>query len=228
MDKRVTVFVADDHLAFLEELKTLIARNECVRLVGEATDGTMAWERIKALSPELVLLDINMPGLGGLEVLERINRASLDINVVLVTSYKEKSLFDEAMALGVKGYVLKDDYVTDLPSALCSMSQGEPFVSPALLPFLGKGECDPNQGRLGRDGLEHLTPQELRILRLLADELNDRKISKQLVLSPEDITRLRERIRVKLELLDDRELLDFARRHRAELKGFKLVPQDTE
>ena len=76
--------------------------------------------------------------------------------------------------------------------------------------------------------MDSLTPQELRVLRLLADELNDRKISKQLGLSLENITILRERIRAKLELLGDGELLDFACRHRAELKGFKLIPQDME
>ena len=228
MDNLVTVFIADDHLAFLEGLKEVIAKDECVRLMGEATDGAAAWEQIVVLEPEMVLLDIDMPGLSGLEVISRINHAALAIKVILVTSYKEESLFDRAMELGVNGYVLKDDYVLDLPQALRSVSQGEPFVSPAILPFKQKREHRRSRASRKGDGLDDLTPQELRILRLLADNLRDRVISRRLSVSIEKLVAHREQIVAKLELPNDDALLEFARNRRTTLKGFKLIPQDQE
>ena len=221
-----TVFIADDHLVFLEDLKTLIDRNARLQLVGAATDGDSTWERISVLKPTIALLDVSMPGLSGLEIADRIRKRDLAVKVIIITSFKEESLFNRAMNLGVCGFVLKDDCALDLPRALRSVSEGGTFLSPDIEPFQLRREQEHERAARKPGGLDDFTPQELRLLRLLTEDLRDKEICKQLKLSIKDVLALRKRIGAKLGLTHERELLAYALGHRTELEGFKLISHD--
>lgn len=226
MSHRATVFIADDHEVFLRDLRRVVRENIHLQLVGEASDGKVAWTRILALEPEIVLLDNSMPGLTGLEVAARIEAAKLSTKVVLVTAHKEESLFNGALDLGVQGFVLKDDYVTDLPQALRSISHSKRFFSPAVLPFLNHRNQRCKHREPSPASLETLTPRELKVLRLVADQLRNNMIARQLSRSSESIAEVRTQLVSKLDLQDEDELAQFASEHREELVSLKVIPRD--
>ena len=220
-----TIFIADDHKVFREDLKGLIADNEGFRLVGEADNGEDAWEGIDRTKPEFVLLDINMPRGGGLDVVERMDRSGLAAHIILVTAYKEESLFNRAMDLGVEGYVLKDDVVHDLPQALSEVCEGTIYLSPAVSHFREKhGPMDTDDDSEDSK-FDQMTPTELRVLRLMADSRDATFIAKRLAMTPENVQALQTRMAEKLSLEEDA-LLRFASQKRSDLKAFKLIPED--
>ena len=224
MIEQISIFVADDHLGFRQSIKDLIANNNRYFIAGEAGDGATAWEMVRVLDPEIALLDINMPGLGGLELAALIRESTLQTKVIMVTSYKEESFVSQSKDLGVSGFVLKDDFSTDLPNALRSVSRGDQFYSPAVISLLHKQSCqNENTNSLS---LERLTPSELRILRLLVDEVHESEIAKQLDISPKTVGMYQASIVEKLELDGALDLVVFAREHETELKGLRLLRKD--
>ena len=228
MEEQTTILIADDHSVFRMELKDLIARNPAYLLIGEAPDGDLAWKGISAAKPEIALLDIDMPGMTGLELAARIQKSLLEVNVILVTSYKEESLFNQAMDLGVRGYVVKDDYVADLPEALRVVRDGNTYLSPSIRSFACRCGNRSSGSKGVVAGLDELTPTELRVLRLIADDIGFREIGKRLGIGIAEVESHRDRIGAKIGLCEHREIVTFARRSRAELVGFKLFPEDAE
>lgn len=228
MNETTTIFIADDHELFRQDLKELISGNDRFRLVGEAGDGESAWEGIERINPEVVLLDINMPRVGGLEVAQRMAQGGLTSKVILVTALKEESLYQRGIDLGVKGYVLKDNLVRDLYQALDDVSSGKTYVSPAVSHFTNPMTQRPGCPEVSGAELNQLTPSELRVLRLLGDARDVKFIAKRLAMTPVDVGCLRGRIGAKLKLKNDSALLSFARERREELIGFKLISEDFE
>jgi len=224
----ITVFVADDHSIFRDCLKALIARDERYLLVGEADEGELAWRRIAESKPAIALLDINMPRGDGLGVAAQIQESNLETKVIIVTSFKDESLVNRAKEFGAVGYVLKDDYVADLPEALQAASKGEDFCSPAILPILQKRERQLGEQKLKATGLDGLTPTQLRVLRLVAEDCSRGEIAKRLTISSQSVDSHQSTISGNLQLQSSSELLIFAREHLDELRGFKLIPQDFE
>jgi DNA-binding NarL/FixJ family response regulator len=138
MENLITIVIADDHYVFREDLKSLILKNGRFRIVGEASNGKVAWEQIERLQPDIALLDINMPTVNGLVTAARIEKSPVNLKVIVVTAFKDESLFNKAMDVGVIGYVLKDNYVTDIPLALQTVGRGHPFFSDSIAPFAAK------------------------------------------------------------------------------------------
>ena len=228
MNETISTYIADDHELFREDIKGLIAGKPRFRLVGEAGDGESAWNEIKRMGPEIVLLDINMPGVGGLELAQRIKQDGLTSKVILVTALKEESLYRRGIDLGIEGYVLKDDVIRDLHQALEDVSSGRTFLSPSVSHFNKNSVRQLNCHEAAKTDLDQLTPSELRVLRLLADARDVKFIAKRLTMAPVDVGCLRGRIGAKLKLRGHSALLDFARSRREELRGFKLISEDFE
>ncbi|MDA7510467.1 response regulator transcription factor [Verrucomicrobia bacterium] len=224
----ITFFIADDHSIFRDDLKALIARDERYLLVGEADEGMLAWLKIAESKPEIALLDINMPLRNGLEVAALIQESKLETKIVIVTSYKDECLVNSAIEIGVVGYVLKDDYVSDLPDALQAASVGERFISPSLLAIVQKRDGHVEYPKSKSKGLDGLTPSQLRVLRLIAEGRNHGEIAIRLAMSTESVGSHRRSIGDRLQLQSSCELMSFAHEHLDELKGFKLIPQDFE
>lgn len=223
MENETTVLIADDHPIFRRGLSETIASAGCFEIVGEAEHGELALQMIRQRTPDLAVLDIDMPGMTGLEVAEKIQSERLPVTVVILTSYKEESIFNRAMDIGVKGYILKENAINELTNGLMAAARGETFLSPSISSFLLKRVRKLEQTQMGLDGL---TPMELRVLRLVADNLTSKEIADRLFVSPRTVDTHRNNMCRKLELRGNRGLLLFALEHREELRGFKLISGD--
>ena len=226
MDNPVTVLIADDHPIFRRGLMDTIAQANRFRVIEEVDNGQKAWQGIIKHHPRIALLDIDMPEMTGLEVAEKVQSDDLETRVVILTSYKEESFFNRAMDLGVQGYILKENAITDLVNGLVAVSLGETFLSPSISSFLLKRARKQEQAQTENAGLDELTPTELRVLHLVGENMTSKEIAKKLFISPRTVDTHRNNISGKLGLRGSRGLLLFALDHRDELRSFKLFRGD--
>ncbi len=226
MGDLIKIFIADDHPIFRCGLKETIEKTRQFEILGDADHGEKAFKSILELNPDIVVLDVDMPGMSGLDIAEQLKGAAPRIKVVILTSYREESFFNRAMDLGVKGYILKENAINDLTDGLLSVSRGEIYLSPSISSFLLKRAQRNERAASKNTGFDSLTPSELRVLRLVADNLTSKEIAKKLFISPRTVDTHRNNICTKLGLRGSRGLLMFALEHRDELIGFKLFPSD--
>lgn len=225
MEATIKLFIADDHPIFRCGLRDSLGTSERFQILGEAEDGDEALKQIMLLRPEIAVLDIDMPGLSGLDIAQRIGKEAPDMKIVMLTSYKEESFFNRAMDLGVQGYVLKENAINDLTNGLLAVARGEVFLSPSISSFL-LNRIRKIEGQQAKNkGLESLTPTELRVLCLVAENCTSKEIGKRLFISPRTVDTHRNNISGKLALRGSRGLLLFALEHKEELKGFKMFSE---
>ncbi len=188
--RAITAVVADDHPAVLEAVAEFLTLSG-VEVVGRARDGEEALERILERKPRIALVDVRMPGLGGIELARRLQRQAPDTAVLLYTGYGDQALLTEALDAGVAGFVLKEAPMDDLVRAVESVAAGSTYVDPVLagtLAFSAAGGTTPK-----------LTQRERDVLRLLADGLSNEEIGKRLFISAETV---RTHVRKAMEKLD--------------------------
>ena len=128
----ITVLIADDHPIFRRGLCDIIAGDSSLRLVGEAADGEQAWRLIQKLQPAVAVLDVHMPKRSGIQLGRLLSRQRLPVELIILTMDAEEALLNEALNLGVKGYLLKETAVTDLLKAIHRVAGGDCYISPAL------------------------------------------------------------------------------------------------
>jgi two-component system, NarL family, nitrate/nitrite response regulator NarL len=178
-NERVRVYVADDHPVYREGLVRAIRERPDLELVGEASDGREALPEIKKLEPDVAVLDVRMPGLDGMEVLNAIKREELPTRVVFLSAYVESDLVYRAIAMGAGAYLSKEADRAAIFDAVAAVARGEAFLSPEIQTGLTA------QIRM-REATARpvLTPREREILRLTADGRSAPEIAGQLHLSP--------------------------------------------
>jgi DNA-binding NarL/FixJ family response regulator len=162
-----------------------------VNIVGRAETGTDALEKIAALKPQVALLDVRMPELGGIEIARQAVRKSPDTAIILYTGYGDRALLTEALDAGARGFVLKEAPLDDLLRAVKVVAGGGPYVDPVLAGVLASAAAT--------DKLPALTQREREVLRLLADGLSNEEIGKELFISPETV---RTHVRKAMNKLD--------------------------
>jgi DNA-binding NarL/FixJ family response regulator len=210
MDKIVKIFIADDHPILMRGLKDILAEVKEFQIVGEASDGNTALEMIRNINPDILILDIEMPGLNGLEIARIINDEKLKINIIILTMYKEEEYFNEAIDIGVKAYLLKDSVITELIDSINSVMQGDFYISPAISKYLLERNKRKNKFSDEVPSLKKLTDTELNILRLLTENKTSREISDELYISVRTVQNHRTNICNKLNLKGYNKLLQFA------------------
>jgi len=136
METKCRILIADDHPVFLHGLRQVIENDGALEIVAESRNGEEALAQIRAVSPDIAVVDIAMPKLDGLELAKLICEEQIAVSVILLTMYREKGLFDRALELGVKGYVLKDSAVSDIVNSIRAVAKGEHYVSSALTTYL--------------------------------------------------------------------------------------------
>lgn len=208
MNNEIRIFIADDHPIYREGLKQIIENERNMRVIGEADNGLKALEVITEKAPDIALLDIDMPKMTGLEVLKKI--ADKDVKVVFLTMYSEEDIFDEAMGLGIKGYVLKDSAVDDIIECINSVNEGNYFISPSMSNLLMKRRQKMSELRKSTPMLDHLTPTEKKILRYISQNKTSKEIADILFLSPRTVENHRTNISNKLDLKGSHSLMKFA------------------
>ena len=212
MDKR-RILIADDHPIFRSGLRALIDADPSFTVVAEATDGEQALSKIADESPDVAIIDYNMPKLNGFEVLKKISQSKLPVMTVMLTMHNDEAMFSKAFELGVRGYVLKDSASTDIVNCLHAVTQGQVYTSAAVTTYLLK--------RASRtravEGVESLTPAEQKVLRLIADYKTSREIADELSISVRTVDNHRSNISGKVGVTGSHALFKFAIQHRSEL-----------
>ena len=217
MNSEIRIVIADDHPVVRHGLKEMIESDSSLKVVGEAGDGRKALESIEQLQPDVAVLDLDMPEMDGFAVVREIQRKNLTVEVIILTIHREEELFQEAMDLRVKGYVLKDSATTDIISSIRSAAARQLYVSPQLSSFLLSRRRRADSLATQKPGLESLTTMERRILRLIAQEKTSKQIAEQLFISHRTVETHRTNICRKLELKGNLPLVKFAVTHKSDL-----------
>jgi DNA-binding NarL/FixJ family response regulator len=204
------ILIADDHPLFRQGLRQTIASDPRLDVVAEVGDGQTALQSIRTLKPDLALLDISMPGLDGLAVVRQLRASQSPCHVIFLTMYKEEDLFNAAMDLDIKGYVLKESAVTDVLDAIRSVMAGHRYLSPSLTDFLLSRHAEADALRKRKPGIDTLTPAERRILKLIAENRTSKEIADALGLSPRTVENHRTNICLKLDVHGVHSLVKFA------------------
>ena len=210
MPKPITVLVADDHPLFRKALVDVLATDRDLKVIQEASDGASALRLIKDLRPIVAVLDIEMPHGGGIEVAREIQLRRLPVHVIFITAYKAPEFFDEAMNLGVKGYVLKESAAIDILAGIKTVASGNRYISPSLSELLFRRSRDAENLRQKSPGLEDLTPAERRILKMVSLDHTTKEIASELGVSHRTVENHRANIASKLGLSGSHSLLKFA------------------
>jgi len=204
------IVIADDHPIFREGLCKVIERDHGGRVVAEAGDGRAALRLIRERKPDIAVLDVVMPELNGLNVARQVQRERLAVAVVFLTMFKEEDMFNEAMDAGAKGYVLKENAVSDIIACLRSVVSGQYFISPAISDLLVR-RTERVRGLAGQTpGLSSLTPSERRILNHIGRGKTSKEIAVELFISPKTVENHRVNIAAKLGIHGNNALLKFA------------------
>lgn len=198
----IRVMIADDHAMFRQGLSLLLRSTAGYDLVGEAATGLEALNIITETLPDIAVLDISMPGLGGLDVFKKIKGLGLATKVVLVTIHTAPELAAGAMEEGVAGYLLKENAFEDLLAAINAVMEGGTFISPLLAASIF--------GVRKTGGRERLTRREVEILGWIASGHKNKKIAEKLFISVRTVETHRARIMDKLGLRSTADLVRYA------------------
>ena len=181
--KKIRLLIVDDHEMVREGLRSILKDDPEVKVVGEAGDGEKALELIAKLHPDIILLDLKMPGMDGVEVCRRVRAQFPDTSLIALTTFMDERLVQECLQAGARGYVLKDVERFQLKQILRTVASGESVMDPKVVGQMahhlreGTAEQESNRSR------DDLTPQQLAILRLVAQGFSNKEISNQMFLS---------------------------------------------
>ncbi|HKQ73435.1 MAG TPA: response regulator transcription factor [Blastocatellia bacterium] len=217
MENEIRIVIVDDHPIVRQGLRQMIESDRALKIVAEAGDGQTALEQIQCLQPDLAVLDIDMPRMDGFAVAREIIGRKLPVEIIFLTIHRDEELFQAALDLGAKGYVLKDSAVTDIIAGIKAVASGRHYLSPALSPYLLKRRAQVDALNQRKPGINSLTPTERRILKLIAEEKTSKEIAEELFISPRTVETHRANITRKLDLRGSLALIKFAVTHRSEL-----------
>ncbi|MDQ4029998.1 MAG: response regulator transcription factor [Actinomycetota bacterium] len=186
----ITCVIADDHPAMVEAISDVLAETG-MSVVGRARNGEEALARIEQSKPQVALVDVRMPRIGGIDVARRVSALSPGTAVILYTAYGDRALLTEALDAGARGFVLKEAPIAELARAVTVVAEGGIYVDPVLAGYIAQSHA--------ADKLLALTQREREVLRLLADGNSNEEIGKRLFISPETV---RTHVRKAMDKLD--------------------------
>jgi DNA-binding NarL/FixJ family response regulator len=210
MNQPTTLIIADDHPLFRKGLLEVIVSDATLHIVGEAGDGATALTLIEQHSPTIAILDVDMPQMSGLAVARALRERACETDVMFLTMHKDEDLFNEAMDIGARAYVLKDSAVDDILNAIHTVEDGKYYISPVLSDHLIKRSTRVERLLHQTPSLEDLTPAELRVLKLVAGNKTSKEIADLLSISHKTVENHRTNIASKLHLRGSHSLLKFA------------------
>ncbi|HVE59849.1 MAG TPA: response regulator transcription factor [Pyrinomonadaceae bacterium] len=217
MNDEIKIVIADDHPIFRSGLRQLLETVANFKIIGEADNGEAALRLTHDIKPDVAILDIDMPEKDGFEVARSLFTDSIPVEVIFLTMHKNKSLFNAALNLGVKGYVLKDSAMADLINAVKAVCAGQNFISPQLSTFLIERRRQTEIFAENTPSINSLTPTERRILILISEYLTSKEIAAKLFISIRTVEHHRASIATKLNLKGSHALLKFALDHKNEI-----------
>ncbi len=209
----IRVIIADDHPLLRSGLRETLEQDDVIDVIHEAGDGVEALATIRRHRPDIAILDIEMPGMNGLDIVRTLRGEAHPTRIIILTIHRSKRLFDKMQELGVDGYILKESSVGDILDGILSVYHGEQFISPVLAAGMFR---DPSPIPIdGCPDLGVLSRAERRVLRLVAENRTSREIADILCISQHTVTRHREHIAGKLDLHGNFALMRFCLEHNA-------------
>jgi DNA-binding NarL/FixJ family response regulator len=213
--------LVDDHEVVRTGLKSYLESQDGFQVVGEASSGSEAIERATLDCPDVVVMDITMPGMDGLEATRRLKELCSQTHVLALTIHEDKQYLFEMMAAGASGYLTKQSAAEDLVAAIHAVASGSVYLQPALARWLledyrrllGQASVNnttPSTAQIGGKDITVLSKRERQVLELVAEGHNNKQIGERLGISPKTVARHRERIMTKLDLHSSTELVKFA------------------
>lgn len=212
--KKLRILIADDHGIVRKGLRLQLEQNEKFEVVGEAVDGREAVRMAEELAPDVVIMDIAMPNLNGIQATTQLVKKNPQIAVIILSMYSDETYLTRTLAAGAKGYLLKDSADVDLDRAVQTVAQGKPFFSPAIADTLLEDYMRQLQQRGLQDSYDLLTEREKEILQLLAEGRSNKEVAALLNLSINTVETHRTRIMQKLNLHSAADIVLYAVRKR--------------
>lgn len=206
----VKIMIIDDHSMIREGLKNLLELDGDIKVIEEAVDGEDCLKKLKSVSPDVLLLDINMPKKNGLEVLEILKENKSKLRVLILTVHNEVEYLMKAIDIGANGYILKDSESSELKKAIFSVAAGEDYIQPSLIPVLNSKMIEKNKDE-GK--IDSLTRRELEVLKLLAIGMYNKEVAEKLQISERTVKNHVSNIFKKLEVTDRTQAAVFAIRN---------------
>ena len=209
MIEKVSILIVDDHTVLRSGLRLLLESQGEFRVVGEAASGEEALERLRELSPDIVIMDLAMPGMDGLTALVRIQESYPRVKVLVMTQHADRAYLSPALQAGASGYILKSAGINDIISALKSVNEGKVFLDPSVAGTVLNDYRQRNNPRIG-DPTNTLSERENEVLRLYARGYTGREIANQLVINVKTVESHKGRFMAKLGLKTRSELVEYA------------------
>ena len=198
----ISIMITDDHSMIREGLKSLLELDDDIKVIAEAVDGRDCLDKLDVYKPDVLLLDINMPNMNGLEVLKELKARKSKVKVLVLTVHNETEYLMKAVDIGINGYVLKDSESAELKKAIRAIMDGETYIQPSLIPALNAKRLERNEDE---EKIDSLTRRELEVLKLLAIGMYNKEVAEKLEIS--------ERTVKKLEVTDRTQAAVFAIRN---------------
>lgn len=209
MNKDIKIIIADDHPIFRAGLKQII-ESSGIKVMAEAANGEEALKIISENRPDIAVLDINMPLLDGLGVLEGINKLKSKPKPIILTAHQNEKIFNRAMDLGVYGYVLKENASEDLIDCIEAACRDEYYISPIMSNLLFNRNKKKKEFEERNPGIDSLSEAERKVLKMISEQKSSRDIADELFISPRTVDKHRENISNKLNIHGNNALLKFA------------------
>ena len=207
---RIRILLADDHTLFRQGVRTLLASETDMEVVGEAADGSAAAERAAELKPDVVLLDIGMPGPSSFETTRQIKRNRPETKVLFLTMYDDEDYLLEGMEVGANGYVLKDSPALQLVAAVRDVYRGGSYLSPRMLSQLVNDFRTRVKANDRTPRFASLTPREKEVLKMLAEGNSVKEVATQLNLSVKTVEAHKFNLMRKLDIHNKAQLVTYA------------------
>ena len=203
----IKIMITDDHSMIREGLKNLLELEGDIEVIAEAEEGEDCLNKLLTVKPDVLLLDINMPKLNGLEVLKKLKERKSKVKVLVLTVHNETEYLMKAVEIGINGYVLKDSESSELKKAIYEIYDGENYIQPSLIPSLNSKMIEKNEDEIKIDSL---TKRELQVLKELAVGKFNRDIAKEMEISERTVKNHISSIFKKLDVTDRTQAAVFA------------------
>lgn len=203
----IKVMLVDDHILMREGIKNLLEFDGSIEVVSEASDGVECLSNLKNITPDIILLDINMPGKNGIEVLTEIKRRNIFVKILMLTVHNEVEYLLKAIDIGADGYILKDTESTELKRAINYIIQGENYIQPSLIPALNSRLVNRD---MDKEKIDSLTRRELEVLIQVSNGMFNKEIANSLDISERTVKNHISNIFKKIEVNDRTQAAVFA------------------
>lgn len=205
------LMIVDDHPVFRAGLKSILLNVSDFTIIGEAQSGEEAIEKLQMITPDIIVMDISMPGKDGIETTKEIRKTNKTVKILLLTMYSDEAYLKEGLAAGAQGYMLKRAVDTELISAIRMVLNNEHYIYPTLIPYLYKNTEEKNETHMSKKPI--LSQRETEVLKLIALGYTQREVGEELFLSTKTVETYKTRIMEKLGETKRSALVKYAIKH---------------